>query len=171
MDRVRNTKGAAIQNMDKLSMEKIRKATLKDIAQLKKVKPSLTDEQAVERLKRQGEKLVEYLVLEINGEIVSFVLLKWHGKESHPEYPDMEDLYTREDRRGTGFATKLIKECEKMVRERDYKKIGLAANPDLNENAHQLYENLGYRHDGKKSYIDGIYNGVEDWVVDLEKEL
>lgn len=152
-------------------MEKIRKATLKDIAQLKKVKPSLTDEHVAERLKRQGEKLLEYLVLERNGGIASFILLKWHGKERHPEYPDMEDLYTREDQRGKGFATKLIKECERLVKQRGFKKIGLAANPDLNENARQLYENLGYRHDGKKSYIDGIYNGVEDWVVDLEKEL
>ena len=148
-----------------------RKATLKDIAQLKKVKPSLTDEQVVERLKRQGEKLLEYLVLERNGEVVSFILLKWHGKESHPEYPDMEDLYTREDQRGKGFATKLIKECERLVKQRGFKKIGLAANPDLNENARRLYKKLGYSHDGGKSYIDGIYDGVEDWVVDLEKEL
>ncbi len=152
-------------------MEIIRKATLKDISQLKKVKTSLSDEQAVERLKRQGEKLLEYLVLEANGEIVSFVLLKWHGKETHPEYPDMEDLYTREDQRGKGYATRLIAECEKMVKKRGIKKIGLAANPDLNENARRLYGNLHYYHDGKESYIDGIYDGIEDWVIDLEKEL
>jgi len=152
-------------------MDKIRKATLKDIDQLKKVKPSLNDGQVVERLKRQGEKLVEYLVLEKDEEIVSFVLLKWHGKESHLEYPDIEYLYTREDRRGKGFATKLIKKCEKLVKRKGLKKIGLAANPDLKENARRLYEKLGYHHDGGKPYIDGIYDGVEDWVVDLEKRL
>jgi len=152
-------------------MNKIRKATLKDIKQLIKVKPSLTDEHIVERLKRQGEGLVEYLVLEVNNEIVSFILLKWHGKETHPEYPDMEDLFTREDQRAKGYATTLIKECEKLARERGFKKIGLAANPDLNENARKLYEKLDYHHDGGKSYVDGIYNGVEDWVINLEKSL
>ncbi|PIY66246.1 hypothetical protein COY91_00730 [Candidatus Shapirobacteria bacterium CG_4_10_14_0_8_um_filter_39_15] len=131
----------------------------------------MTDEQIVERLKRQGEKLLEYLVFEIDGEVVSFVLLKWHGKETHPEYPDLEDLFTREDKRGKGYASALIKECENLVKEKGHKKIGLAANPDLNENARRLYEHLCYKHDGKKSYIDGIYNGVEDWVVDLEKEI
>lgn len=150
---------------------KIRKATLEDIKRLRDVKPSLTDEQIVERLKRQGEKLLEYLVLEIKGEIVSFVLLKWHGKETHPEYPDMEDLYTKEGERAKGYASLLIKECEKLSKEKDFKKIGLAANPDPNENARRLYEKLGYKHDGGKSYIDGIYNGVEDWVIDLEKQL
>jgi GNAT superfamily N-acetyltransferase len=152
-------------------MEKIRKATLKDIEDLKKVKPTLTDEHICERLKRQGEKLLEYLVLETNGEVVSFVLLKWHGKETHPEYPDIEDLFTREDQRAKGYGSALIKECEKLAKEKGFKKIGLAANPDINENARGLYEKLGFRHDGKESYVDGIYNGVEDWVVDLEKEI
>lgn len=162
--------GAKTLPLSKL-MNSIRKATLKDIDQLKKVKPSLSDEHAVDRLKRQGEKLLEYLVVEDDGVIVSFVLLKWHGKETHPEFPDLEDLYTREDKRGKGYATLLIKECEKLAKQRGFKKIGLAANPDLNENARRLYEKLGFRHDGGKTYVDGIYNGVEDWVVDLEKTL
>lgn len=152
-------------------MEKIRRATSKDVDHLKKVKPSLTGEQAEERLKKQEEKLVEYLVLEKDGEIVSFVLLKWQGKKSHPEYPDMEDLFTREDQRGKGFATNLIRECETLAKQKGFNKIGLAVNPELNENAHRLYTKLGYCHDGKKSYVDGVYDGVEDWVVDLEKKL
>lgn len=152
-------------------MKKIREATIKDIKQLKKVKTSLTDEHVVERLKRQGEGLVDYLVLEVDGEVVSFVLIKWHGKKTHPEYPDMEDLFTREDQRAKGYATALIKECEKLAKGKGFKKIGLAANPDLNEHARKLYEKLGYCHEGGESYVDGIYDGVKDWVVDLEKSL
>lgn len=68
-------------------MDKIRKASSKDIVQLKKVKPALTGDQALERLKKQSERLLEYLVLEINGEIVSFVLLKWHGKKKPSGIP------------------------------------------------------------------------------------
>lgn len=152
-------------------MIKIRKAIIQDIEQLKKVKPSLTDEQISERLKRQGEGVFEYLVLETEDGIVSFVLLKWRGKKSHPDYPDVEDLFTREDQRGKGYGTMLIKECEHLVKEKGLKKIGLAANPELNERARRLYEKLGYHHDGKKPYVDGVYDGVEDWVIDLEKEL
>lgn len=152
-------------------MEIIRRAVLADMPQLMKVKPALSDEHAVERIKRQAEGLVEYLVLETNGEIVSFVLLKWHGKATHPEYPDMEDLFTREDQRGKGYGSKLISECERLAGEKRFKKIGLAANPDLNEHARKLYEKLGYKHDGGKGYVDGVYNGVEDWCIDMEKAL
>jgi len=149
----------------------IRNAKIEDIPGLIRVKRTLSEEHAMERIKRQREKLVDYLLLEDEGEIVSFVLLKWHGKSTHPDYPDIEDLFTREDQRGKGFGTKLITECEKLAREKGFSKIGLAANPDSNEHARKLYEKLGYSHDGKSSYVDGVYNGVEDWCIDLEKNL
>lgn len=152
-------------------MEKIRKATFDDVKQLKKIKPSLTAESIIERLKKQGEGLLDYLILEKDGEILSFILLKWRGKRTHPEYPDMEDLFTRKDQRTKGYATRLIKECEKSVKERGFKKIGLAVNPRSNKAAQKLYEEQGYSYGGGESYIDGIYDGIKDWVVDLEKTL
>jgi ribosomal protein S18 acetylase RimI-like enzyme len=155
-----------------MNKEFIRKATLDDIGELKKVKTSLTDEQIVDRIKRQKDaKDIDYLVYEKDGELVSFVILKWKGKETHPEYPDMEDLHTKESERTKGYATKLIDKCEELAREHGFTKIGLAVNPDSNSYARRLYEKLGYKHDGGKSYLDGIYNGVEDWVIDMEKEL
>lgn len=152
-------------------MVMIRKAEIKDIPHLTGVKSTLSGEHAMERIKRQKEGLVEYLVLENEGVVVSFVLLKWHGKSTHPEYPDIEDLFTQEDQRGKGYGTKLIHECERLAKDKGFSKIGLAANPDSNEHARKLYEKLGYSHDGKNSYIDGVYNGVEDWCIDLEKDL
>lgn len=35
----------------------------------------------------------------------------------------------------------------------------------------QLYDKLGFKHEGGKKYIDGVYNNVEDWVIDMEKKL
>ena len=150
---------------------KIRKAEISDSEALKEIKPSLDDKTIEERLKRQEKGKAEFLTMEDNGEPVSFVFLKWDGKKTHPEYPDMEDLYTREEFRGKGYATILIKECEKRAKEKGFTKIGLAVNPNLNSKAKDLYEKLGYRHDGNKQYIDAIYNGVEDWVIDLEKKI
>ena len=150
---------------------RIRQASKEDKDTLLKVKPDLTEDIVSDRLDRQEKNEVDYLVLEKDGVIVSYVLLKWVGRKTHPEYPDMEDLYTKKEERGKGYATKLIKECEKRAKEKGFKKIGLAVNPQINNYARKFYEKLGYKHDGGKSYVDAVYNGVEDWVIDLEKEL
>ena len=149
----------------------IRLARVTDYEMLKKIKPSISDRIIEERLSRQEEGKVEFMILEDNNEPVSFVLLKWEGKKTHPEYPDMEDLYTKEESGRKGYATLLIKECEKRVKEKGLKKIGMAVNPDKNSKVKVFYEKLGYRHDGGKLYVDAVYNGVEDWVIDLEKEI
>ena len=142
-----------------------------DAEAVRKIKPSLSNKTIKERLEKQAEGKVDFLLLEDNGQPVSFVLLKWEGKSTHPEYPDMEDLYTREEFRGKGYGTLLIKECEERARKKFFGKIGLAVNPNENPKAKVLYERLGYKHDGEKTYLDATYNGVEDWVIDLEKDL
>ena len=69
-----------------------------DIPSLKKIKPSLDDLTIKNRLKLQENGTVVFLICEIKT-IHGFVFLKWNGKPTHPEYPDMEDLYIREDMR------------------------------------------------------------------------
>ena len=83
----------------------------------------------------------------------------------------MADLYTKKEERNKGYGTLLIKECEKHAQAKGFIKIGLCVNPTLNPRVKSFYEGLGYKHDGRKSYIDGVYNGTRDWVVDLEKDL
>lgn len=152
-------------------MIRIRLAQEEDIPDLQKVKPILSAEQARERIKRQSVGEVEFLVLEKDNGIVSFVLLKWRGKKTHPKYPDMEDLYTRESERLRGYGSVLIAECEKRAGKKGFTKIGLAVNSELNDPARKLYEKLGYLHDGGRSYVDAVYDGVEDWCIDMEKDL
>jgi hypothetical protein len=55
--------------------------------------------------------------------------------------------------------------------EKGFNKIGLAVNPDENCSAHKLYKKLGFKDTGEKPYVDGVYNGVEDWCIDMEKKL
>lgn len=149
----------------------IRKASLKDTSQLKEVKPNLEDGRINKHLKEQTENKAEFLVLETDKKVSGFIFLKYYGKRTHPDYPDMEDLYTKESERGKGYGSALIAECERLAKEKGFKKIGLAVNPTENQKAKNLYEHLGYKHDGRKSYVDGVYNGIEDWCIDLEKDL
>lgn len=149
----------------------IREAVLNDMGLLREVKPYLDSIEMKRRISEQGQNKAKFLIAEEKGKIVGFCFLKWYGKKTHPEYPDMEDLYVEESKRGGGVGSTIIKECETLVKKRGFKKIGLAVNPLNNKNAKRFYEKLGYKCNVSKSYIDGIYNGVEDWVVDMEKEL
>jgi len=149
----------------------IRNINQDDFEVVKKIKPIIDLETFTNRLERQTKGDVDFLVLEDNGDLKCFVLLKWKGKDTHPEYPDIEDLYTKESERGKGHGSKLIAECEKKAREKGFNKIGLAVNPDENCPAHKLYTKLGFKNTNEKPYIDGIYNGVEDWCIDMEKSI
>ncbi len=123
------------------------------------------------RLQLQADGSAEYLVLEHQQKIIGFIMLKWDGNATHPGQPYMEDLFIQEVHRGSGFGTQLIAECERRARIRGARQIGLAVNPTENPRALSLYASLGYRHDGGKAYLDGIYDGKEDWVVDMIKNL
>lgn len=61
--------------------------------------------------------------------------------------------------------------AEDRARRRGIGRIGLAVNPTENVRARALYERLGYVATGERSYVDDVYDGYEDWVIDLEKEL
>ena len=150
---------------------KIRNASEKDILYLKNIRKSLTKEMIIDRIKKQISGEADFLVIENKSLIVGFVFLKYKGKSTHPDYLDIEDLFIRDSQRGKGYGTLLVKECEKRSKKRGFKKIGLAVNPSDLCLAKQLYKKLGYVHDGKDRYIDGIYNGVKDWVIDMEKSL
>lgn len=155
---------------------KIRIVNDSDKPQLKQIRRricsiGLEDDHIAHRLAAQSREEAAYLVVEDNDELVAFWSLKFKGKATHPDYPDIEDLFTRLDKRKKGYATALLLECEKRAKARGFQKIGLAAGPDPTDPGHQLYVKLGYRYDGKESYVDGVYDGIEDWVIDMEKNL
>jgi GNAT superfamily N-acetyltransferase len=121
------------------------------------------------RKMRQGEAV--YLVAEHEGRIVGHVFLKFYGTPTAPDYPNIEDLYAHPDFRRRGIATALLRQCEQLAKTHGFTAIGLAAGVDENGPARWLYHRLGYERTGSEPYVDGVYNGVEDWVVDMCKTL
>lgn len=109
-----------------------------------------------------------FVVEERGGEVLGWVILHW-GTES--DLPCIEDLYVIESRRGEGLGTELLAEAERLAQEAGATTMRLAVNPTENAKARRLYERLGYSDDGSPSYLDGVYDGNEDWVVDMTKRL
>jgi GNAT superfamily N-acetyltransferase len=125
-------------------------------------------ERRIEEVAQSGG---EWIVAWHGDYALGWVVLRYDGKRSHPEYPDLSDLFVREEARGQGIGTALIRRAEALAAARGHTRIGLAVNPTENVRARQLYERLGFTHDGRAMYLDGTYDGAEDWVIDLERPL
>lgn len=156
----------------------IRKATETDVPQLVELKEPKTEEYRKKFEENQHRRLQEmqqekavYLIAEDNSKILGQLFLKLYGSETEPDFPNMQDLYVDAVERGKGIGTQLIHEAEKIAKEKGYAKISLAVNPTLNPKAEALYERLEYHKTDTQPYIDGVYDGVEDWCVDMVKEL
>jgi GNAT superfamily N-acetyltransferase len=148
----------------------VRNAEPKDAARLQAIRP--LDEQLIAyRLAAQEKGIGEFLVVETAVGLVSFVFLKYFGKETYPHIPGIEDFYTKVAEHGKGYASVLLHACESRAKAHGFSQISLAAGVDPTDPACRLYEKLGYTYDGKASYVDGVYNGVQDWVIDMVKAL
>jgi GNAT superfamily N-acetyltransferase len=149
----------------------IRRATADDMPAISLMKNFDCRTLVEDRLVEMEAGRVEYLVMDDAGVAIAHVLLVFGGSIYRPGYPDIEDLRVLETRRGQGIGTQLIAACEQLARERGHTRIGLAVNPDLNQRAKGLYERLGYHVIDGQLYLNGVYDGVEEWVVDMVKDL
>lgn len=149
----------------------IRRATAEDIPAISIMKNFNCYDLVQSRLLDMEAGRAEYLVMDDGGLAIAHVLLAFDGSIYRPGYPDIEDLRVLEARRGQGIGTQLITACEKRARARGQTRIGLSVNPDLNQRAQALYERLGYYVIDGQRYLNGVYDGVEEWVVDMVKEL
>jgi len=154
---------------------KIRQANQDDRERLALVKSYWGNETAEiiisRRLRQTQQGKGAYLVAETDNLIVGHVFLKFFGKETAPDYPDIEDLYVQEAFRRQGIATALLQQCEAISRSKGFGLIGLAAGVDETGPERMLYRRLGYVLTGDKPYVDAVYNGVEDWVVNMKKAI
>ena len=143
-----------------------------DSPYLVKIKPGYGAEDVAERF-RWLEQDVDgtWLLLKCSDDVIGWCVVVWSGKKTHPEYPDMQDLFIRPEYRSKGYGRHMVGAIERMAKTKGYSKIGLAVNPDHNQVARRLYEELAYRHDGGKKYLDGVYADFQDWVIDLDKEI
>lgn len=147
----------------------IRPATKSDIPAITSMKKIEDQDRYIQRINETNEGKSVYLIAEQDGQVIGQVFLKYYGTKTYPEYPNMEDLFVSEDFRDQGVGTALIKECESRTKEKGFTRVGLSVNPSLNKKAMSLYEKLGYVSLGNEPYLDGVYNGVEDWVIDYVK--
>ncbi len=157
---------------------KIRTATTNDLSQLTHLKNPETErdvkliqELHLRRLDELKNEEILYLVAEEGNQIIAHVLFKINGIPTELGYPNMSDLYVVDEKRNLGIGTALVQEGEKIAEEKGYTKISLAVNPSLNPNAMSLYKRLGYKQTTTDSYVDGVYDGNEDWVIDMVKVL
>lgn len=154
------------------SEETIVTASETEAAALVAVKPGCEINQVAERFRWLREDVDgTWLLHKLNDAVIGWCVLVWSGKRTHPEYPDMQDLFVKHEHRNRGYGARMISEIERIVKARGHDRLGLAVNPDDNPAARRLYERLGYRHDGGRKYLDGVYDAYEDWVIDLEKQL
>jgi GNAT superfamily N-acetyltransferase len=152
-------------------MLKVRLATKSDKNEILLINPLLSKTIITYRLSQQEKKEAEYLVIDDGIHLLGQVFLKWYGKQTHPEYPDIENIYIKGSERGKGYGALLVKECEKRTKDKGYSKIGLAVNHEVNCPEQKLYRKLGYRHDGKSTYTLELYPGIKERVIDMEKSL
>ncbi len=149
----------------------LRLARLEDSSRLADVKQGFGSPEVQARFNWLASVSATWHVWWAADEARGWALIQWNGKPTAPAYPDLFDLYVHPDWRGQGIGTRIIGECEQIVRDAGYRKLGLAVNPDLNPRACQLYHRLGYVTVRQDRYLDGVYEGVEDWVLDLAKNL
>ncbi|MDA1192475.1 MAG: GNAT family N-acetyltransferase [Candidatus Poribacteria bacterium] len=107
-----------------------------------------------DRLDDQETGSALYLVACVNDHPVGYAMLRWAGRPTAPDYPDIEDMGVFPALRGYGIGTALIEACERVARERGHSRIGLAVNPTRNSSARALYERIGFRFSGTSPYHD-----------------
>lgn len=149
----------------------IRPATPNDIPDLMRMIKRHDEAVYKGRLKEMQRGEAVQLVAEEDGLIVGQVFLTYYGKATYPQYPDIRDLHVIDARRSQGIGTELIHVCEHLAMQKGYNTIGLAVNPELNSRARMLYQRLGYLTTGDSPYLAGVYEGQEDWVIDMVKRL
>jgi GNAT superfamily N-acetyltransferase len=142
-----------------------------DSARYRSVKPGFGEAMVVARLAEAAGQEVEWYIWLEGDEPVGWVVVSWTGKPTLRGVPDLSDLFVTPTRRKQGIGTAMLAACEELARARGFTQISLAVNPDHNPRALALYLRLGYRPTGGPKYLDGVYDGNEDWVIDLVKPL
>jgi ribosomal protein S18 acetylase RimI-like enzyme len=146
----------------------IRLATPADLAAILQIKPGIKREAVQRRIERTRQGQAAYWLAESGGRLLGHVFLKFDGKPTANNYPDIEDLYVRPNFRGQGIGTALLKRCEATARGRGFAAIGLSVGAD-NDHARELYRRLGYVDVSQEPYVGGVYDGEKEWVIDMKK--
>lgn len=101
----------------------------------------------------------QLLVGEAGGEVVATAQLSWLRRLTYVGglFCVVESVRVRSDQRSQGYGVALMREVERIARERGAARIELTTNA-RRERAHAFYERLGYvaSHIGMKRYLGGV---------------
>jgi GNAT superfamily N-acetyltransferase len=158
-------------NIRREKMSMLQPASIQEVSKLAEVKEGFGETDVLARFQWLTSVNVTWYVWWEDQIPCGWAMIHWQGKSTAPHYPDLSDLYVHPHWRNRGTGTQIVGACEQLVLTAGFTMLGLAVNPDLNPRAYQLYQRLGYSATSQDKYLDGVYNGVEDWVIDLEKEL
>ena len=125
---------------------------------------------------------LRYLLAELDGEVVGFGMLIWSNPQGWPPVgpvPQMVDLFVRDDIRGKGIGTTLIREMEAIARDRGVRTLYIGVEPEANPKAYALYQRLGYEpisteiraEETDYTDSDGVRHQYVEYVIDLKKDL
>lgn len=138
-----------------------------------------------DRLRDAQDGCMRYLAAQDGEEVVGFACLVfrrpayWSDAEDTTRLPMIVDLRVREDRRGQGYGTALVRAMEALAANAGYARLYLSVEPRDNPRATALYLRLGYRPLQDEPYhsgwdftdSQGNRHRGEAWVVDMVKAL
>lgn len=134
-----------------------------------------------ERLRRQAQDEVMYLVAWRDEMPLGHVLIVWGGASDSPSeanQPFLEDLRVQDEFRSLGVGSQLMEAAEGVIQAQGYAQVGLAIGID-NTRAIELYQRLGYVQAGYEAYVtrghfvdeDNVDHEWDEEVVYMVKNL
>jgi GNAT superfamily N-acetyltransferase len=143
-----------------------------DVPLLRKYFPEGGPDKHAERLGRQQQGVVTYLIAWHDELPVGHGMVKWSGVEDDrvvphlkEPCPDLEDLRVLEKLQSQGIGTQILQHAEELARSRGYQQIGLSAGAESDDRARKLYERLGYRDLGIGEFTER-YEYVDEYGQD-----
>lgn len=108
----------------------------------------------------QSNGVRSIIVCKCNSEFAGYVTIIWNSQYllfKNTRTPEISDLNVLPKFRKNGIGTRLILECEKMAKARDFQEIGLGVGLISDyASAQRLYFRLGYIPDGR-----GLHYGIK----------
>ncbi|WP_449536409.1 GNAT family N-acetyltransferase [Ferdinandcohnia sp. Marseille-Q9671] len=111
-------------------------------------------------VKQQTNKEIYFAIAEIDSLLVGFGVLKLKGTM----LPKLSDLYVREDYRGNGIGSDLIRYREKIAKSLGYSEMFVSVDPIENPKMIKLIKNHGYEPISKPYVKEALFytdNGTQ----------
>lgn len=144
----------------------IRDCTAEDLEALERAQPTGRNRWHARKFEHQAAGDSTYLLAcADDGDLVGHGEILWNGcrnpavRAASPDTPEINGLVVyRDELRGKGIGTALIRTAEKRARQRGFRRIGLGVGND-NPGAARLYRRLGYG--GGIPYVD-VWSYLDD---------